>query len=399
MTLKKLYTISVILSPLLMLYKSPVGFMDFGTFFIILTIILNICSLHNQLNICFPNEWILYILYIIVGTGIALLITFNYVVVIALIPRIAKNILYVLILLTSYKNNIFDIALGKKLYKILVLISTFYIYVQTFAAKIMNTIFWGYIPGLVWKKSYVQDILLTDPRAFRPSSFFYEPSHYFIFVFLALVLYMFEKKKCGIYKLFSAIFISGGIVLSASSMGILFVALIWLYWIIWQLFSNRFGDRTELIFIVICFLGLITASLLLRIPWIVNALTRVFDLGYTGGNAIIGRGMGYYEITQMPLANLIFGYGYGNVGNNYYPSLVFNFLSMGIIGIVFTFYIYFKIYHRCQSGVPKLAFMIYIALCFYSEIFMSLYLLFFMSFFMNKMIHPFSSKFMKGRQI
>ena len=396
LTLKRLYTLTIVLSPLLMPYKSVISFMDMGTFLIIIVATMNILALHNRLNISLPQIWIAYIIYMLISMVISLMLSSQLVEASARMVRLCKNILFIYIFLISYKNNIFDFQYGMKIYKIAVIITSIYIYLQTFAAKVLNFLLWGYIPGLVWKTSYVKDILLTSPQSFRPSSLFYEPSHYFIFVFLALIFCMFERKKCGLRNLFLSIFISGGIVLSTSSMGILFVASIWCVWILWQLLNNRTENRTELIFIIICFSLLILTVIIIKTPWISNAIIRVFDKRYVGGNAIAGRGMGYYEITQMPLLNLILGYGYGNVGANYYPSLVYNFLSMGLIGLVLTFHIFFYTYHKCTKKVIKFAFIIYVLLCFYGEIFMSLYLLFFMSFFMNQITNKTHEESSKG---
>lgn len=137
-----------------------------------------------------------------------------------------------------------------------------------------------------------------------------------------------------------------------------------------------------LLFVSVAFVGAIIVAF--NSTRVVNALARVFDAGYEGGNAIAGRGTGYYEILHMPIHNFIFGYGYGNVGNNYYPSIAFNFLCLGTIGSLLVFIIFYNMYNKLYTREEKLAFIAYIALCFYGEIFMSHYLLFFMSMFMRK---------------
>lgn len=380
--LKKMYTLTIVLLPILSMYRGIGSSIDFGTICVLGLFFLNVLYTREKIVLSIPQEWGCYLVYVIMITlGV---IVWDNVNGIQMISRLFKNVLYTVVLLISYENGFYISGYAKKAYTITTIYSTTYIYIQSFVARFFNRILWGYIPGLVKKISYVEDINRTTPSTFRPSSIFYEPSHYFIYVFVTLILLLFCEERCNAKRLALALFISGGIVLSTTSMGIIFVAIIWLCWVAWKSLKNYRNKRTEIMFLVVCTMGAMASLILLNSQRVINALERVFDTGYTGGNAIAGRGMGYYEIIKMPIINAIFGYGYGNVGSEYYPSMAFNFLCIGAIGCFLLFVIFYNIYIKILLKEEKISFIAYIAMCFYGEIFMSYYLLFFMSMFMYK---------------
>lgn len=381
--MKRMYTLSVVLLPFFSLYRGIGYSIDLGTLFVVVCFSLNLIVSRERIKIPRTKEWYFYIAYILIGMVCLFLVGNPIQEKTEILQRVMKNILYILIFLFSYQNKYFEIKVGKKIYSIMVIISTMYLYMQAFCARILNVILWAYIPNLVKKYSYVQDIQITDPAAFRPSALFYEPSHYFIFVYVALIFYMFQEQKCRAKNILCAMFVSGGVVLSTTSMGILFVGIIWGIWCVWQIYRAYMNKRVDGLFIVTGMSGIVAICIALNSSRIMNALIRVFDTEYEGGNAIEGRGMGYYEILQMPLKNFVFGYGYGNVENNYYPSVAFNFLCLGLVGSILILCIYFKIYSMLSLREEKIAFIAYVVLCFYGEIFMSFYLLFFMSIFAN----------------
>lgn len=381
---RKAYTVAIVLLPLLAIYKGIGNSIDLGTLCVLILFLGNVFIVRKRIKVLFPQDWMIYLLYMVIITTIVTCGTKGSLELAQIALRLMKNVMYIVLFLVACENEFYMINFGKKIYMFVVGITTMYVYLQVFAAKYMNNILWGYIPQLVKKTSYVDDIRRTAPSAFRPSSLFYEPSHYFIYVFVALVMLLFSEKKCNLRKMTFAMIVTGGVILSTTSMGILFVAMLWFVWGIWKVYQNYQKKKTEIVFLIVCILVILGAAVMLNSAKVLNALERVFDASYKGGNAIAGRGMGYFEITQMPLLNFFLGYGYGNVGSDYYPSMAYNFLSMGLVGSLLIFVLYYNIYKKMTLREEKIAFFVYVILCFYGEIFMSYYLCFFMCMFMYK---------------
>lgn len=183
--------------------------------------------------------------------------------------------------------------------------------------------------------SYYRDWILTGVRdiehMYRPSAFFLEPSHFTQYSFVALLLLLFHEKV----RINTAIWISMGILLTTSGMGIILVSCIWGGFLFKTIQRSSFSKK---IFRTIAFsivLGVIFC-VLYHIPFFKAALARIISpIAYStqGYNAIWGRTL-YWNTYISPLRGkeLLFGLGYVNQPAEYFTGLMELIYCAGILG-------------------------------------------------------------------
>lgn len=129
-------------------------------------------------------------------------------------------------------------------------------------------------------------------KFYRPSAFFLEPSHMFIFMFIPLTLLMFAPNQSRKERWLS-ILISVGIVFSTSGMGIVTVIALWLLYLgkrkgLHRRFSiKKLLQPKTLFFFMLAGVGLIV--LYLEVPFFQNSINRIIGSGADYSNAIEGR--------------------------------------------------------------------------------------------------------------
>lgn len=379
---KTIFTTSVVLIPILSMYKFIGSFIDLGLVLTTVTLLITLATHKDRIKLKRPlTPWVLYVFIIWASTFFAVFFPFSSSLS-TIIGRALRNILCVLIFIAGSSGNCFNGEKAKKIYLFVVKAATLYIFFQTFAARLFNIVVPGYVGLLIRKVSYVVDLQLTSASTFRPSSFFYEPSHYFIYVVVAFTVFLFSRKDKQ--NIFWACLISGGIILSGSGMGVLSVGMLWGIWFIQLLLKTLKCRKISVYHAAIVGFLCLAIFLLARSTRFSNILIRIFDDKAQGGSAISGRASGYLAMQSMPVFNLLFGYGFGNLpmnfysSLNFYPSFLYNFLCMGILGTGVTFLALRNVYKRVNNWSAKLGFFVYILLCFYGETFMSTYLVFFM---------------------
>ena len=185
------------------------------------------------------------------------------------------------------------------------------------------------------------------PNAFyRPSAFFLEPSHLFLYAFPLLFVTLFNPQNRH-KNIACAAMISLSMILSSSGMGVLVV------FGAWGLFIG-FRDREPGVYRVlnifrkrnmlqtICFVILFVSALVF-IPFMQNSVIRIF-VNEGGSTAIEGR----TKIAMIALANMTFPQALtgieditGSFGYNM-PGFMATLYSQGLIGIVLSYEVYVK---------------------------------------------------------
>ena len=189
---------------------------------------------------------------------------------------------------------------------------------------------------------------------YRPSAFFLEPSHLFMYSFPALVLSLFGKNKKRKDWIITLL-ITFAIVLSTSGMGIAVTAVAWGAFFLLSneengtySFKNIFRKRNLIM------VGVILSVVVLAIvfvPFVRNSVIRIFSSS-EGSTAIAGRtALATRELKKMTSLEWIFG-----VADNT-KALSFNvpgFMAMaykyGVIGIVFSYEFYVKSILKLNVG-------------------------------------------------
>lgn len=186
---------------------------------------------------------------------------------------------------------------------------------------------------------------------YRPSGFFLEPSHVFLYFFpsIAFLLYM---PKFNIRRIIGAIILSLGVVLSTSGMGIAVVAGLWAIYILLYSakgnkenkpqFSNLFTKRT-LIIIAVFLCALVLAYFTVDI--VRNTVNRIF-INDSGSTAIAGRvRRTLNHLKKMSARDILIGYS-NDVAVSEFEFNVAGFFAtlfkQGIIGVILSYWFYLR---------------------------------------------------------
>lgn len=191
---------------------------------------------------------------------------------------------------------------------------------------------------------------------YRPSAFFLEPSHAYLYMFPHLVFFLFSEKDKK-HSLYPAIFISLGLVLSTSGMGIVAAAAIWiLYFILRDKESGSFSVknifRPEVLKIFAAFIALFIV-LMIVVPFFREAVTRIFIPKEVGGSsAIEGRIKKALQLLDgMTLKDYINGVRDNTSGITFnIPGFADVLYRHGIIGMVLSYSVY--VFAVFKSSLP-----------------------------------------------
>lgn len=190
---------------------------------------------------------------------------------------------------------------------------------------------------------------------YRPSAFFLEPAHVYLYMFPYLILLLFDEKldKKAVWM---ALLISCGIFLSTSGMGIGAVMGIWALFLVSRnekdgTFSlkNIFRKRN---LIIIGIMAVVFILAVIYVPFVGRAVRRVFVPGKTGSTAITGRiseALGMVS-TMTPL-QWLFGVADNTHGIEFHiPGVLDVLYRHGVIGFVLSYELYVKCI--CKLSFP-----------------------------------------------
>lgn len=207
-------------------------------------------------------------------------------------------------------------------------------------------------------------IAVTGKRIsfYRPSSIFLEPSHFAIFCIPVIVTTLFSRTGDEKRERLIALFVSGGVLLSTSGMGIGIVTLCWAFYLVFffgqkgkartvewkKLFSNR-SIMLAVLFVFVMFL------LLAFVPFLRKSVTRIFFSGAgSKHSAIEGRTLtGINSLKLMQGIRKLIGFGdiYDisdwNMAAFFFVTFRFGWLGTALF---YSFYVYslFKLRREAQ---------------------------------------------------
>lgn len=186
---------------------------------------------------------------------------------------------------------------------------------------------------------------------YRPSAFFLEPSHMFLYLFPHLLLSLFSRNTVP-RKNIIALLITIGLLLSTSGMaiGVLFGA--WfVYFILYNKRTHKISIKTVLITKnIINFIVLIVLLIVLyfNVPFIQASISRIITGSAGSVSAISGRTTrGVALIRNLAGAEFWFGVSDNIVGINFNLSgLVATMYKYGIIGVVLSYMFFFQVLRK-----------------------------------------------------
>ncbi len=183
-------------------------------------------------------------------------------------------------------------------------------------------------------------------RFYRPSAFFLEPSHMFIYMFTPLLLLLLSK-KFGRKERNLSLLLTTGMVFSTSGMGIMMAIGIWMVFLGKQGKDHAFTlanyFRPEVIIVLMALL-IIVVVMFLRVPFFHNSIVRIIGSGDDYTNAISGRvSSGNRLLREMHGMQLLFGTGDSLAGIEFnMAGFHATMYQYGIIGVILSYIFYLQ---------------------------------------------------------
>lgn len=239
---------------------------------------------------------------------------------------------------------------------------------------------------------------------YRPSAFFLEPSHLFLYTFPVLGLYLLLPNMTA-KRLRCAILLTIGILLSTSGMGIVVAIGFWglyltLYWDKRRhnMFSLNAMFSARTLFIVIA-LVLVLVFLYLSIPVFHSSVSRIFvnDSGSTAIEGRVRRAIKY--IQEIDGFAMLFGSANGVSGLDFNRAGFFaTYIKTGLIGVVLTYWFYGQGLLRLRGAYFWLSFVILVISFFTAHTHGTFYMIFFVMFLLNGYYENTSKKYNRMEQ-
>jgi hypothetical protein len=378
-----IFTVYVVLLPVLGVIKSPIKGIDLGT---CLCLLLSIFILkENKFRISKNLSVILLLAYIIVGTMFSFMLqgTIN---TMGILRATKLIVLVILILLVGY-NRLFDYSFALKVLKLISISAVVFIVIQYSVYYMCGIVVTGGLEKIAVTDTYLlRDYEKLARTFYRPSSFFLEPAHFaqYLLLYLCYSIFGFDNSDKVFYNWKMTLLLIAGIVLSTSGLGI-GLACLMVGIRFFQIITRRFSITTLKKLLVLSVALLFLSALLLQTDLVINTLNRVFTSNISGGgNAVSARTIGYQYYLDLPFIYKFIGMGYGNVPSGvYFNSLAYILYCCGFIGIIFLTAFFYVTYHNAR-GFQRKFLIIYFVLLFVADIFTPHWICFYFPFVLSK---------------
>lgn len=348
---QKIFTILIVLLPFLYQYRSPVGAVSLGEF-LLLPIMLLLLTKNIKKTVKYKpfNGLYTYMIIAVLTSMVSSVQTFfSYSEFSTILFRI---IYYSVLIYIAYDNC--DVDYGLHIAEYSAIIFSLYAMLQFIVHSIYGTILptvintnWVFSPEIGLRINYD----LYYKYTYRASSLFLEPSYFSLFSGLGLTSSLFNIKKKK-ENIIGALIITLGIIVSASSAGLMLIVINWFFYFVYSYVGKKkkFTYKTLLItlvfmtFAVYVFSSSMSTTLLTR-----TASGGSFNNRVTRG-FIIAKDMNLFQQT--------FGVGINNLENfvkfksistlydevnlNYVSSLIGTYICSGIITLICYIRFYIK---------------------------------------------------------
>lgn len=331
-----IYTAIIFSIPFLQIYASPIPMISLPEFLMILVIIASFLNRgidFKDINRIFL-PFILYLGLQIVCYFILFLVSKSNAAFDSFGTCLRLCFYYVVIFFSNFK--LFNKKFGLSLFKVLALILSIYGLIQVLFANCFGLYLINYIPllpdmGGIGGKTYHS--IITNAEfgiTFRPYSFFREPSHFAIYILLALFVILFEKEK-SVFDYFLSGILSISIIFTLSSTGIVGLFAIFLFLILKKFITQR-NKRLQIgisfglfILISVCVLRFTSLGSYFIKKTFNNDISIDGLLSSSRFNAILEM------FDTKDIIPLLFGNGMQQK-SNYLPSFGIVYYGLGVVG-------------------------------------------------------------------
>ncbi len=318
-------------------YISPIPGVDLGTFFVLVFAFL---MLHDKRKKTYklPKSLLILLVYTFLTTVIGLT-GYMYSEPISILLRLFKYLLVLIIMIgvgfpTYFEEGVFMNYLRKASFIVVgyaMVQSLFYFFTGVNLPGTFGPTKVDYTPD----ESAVAAVSSALDYFYRPTSFFYEPSHAAYFMCPYLCYLLFINKDLSDKKIRNAaIFMSLGILVTTSGQGLVSLVACWGIWTLKEL--KKFNVKA----IILLVLAITFIIVNFDVYKIVERVITTDE--YSGIDARKG---GYDIMKETSIYKLILGFGYGNYDQTiYYSSLAEIITCTGIVGLILVINMYLRIY-------------------------------------------------------
>ena len=187
---------------------------------------------------------------------------------------------------------------------------------------------------------------------YRPSAFFLEPSHMFLYVFPHIFIMLFSPGKSR-WKLQKGILLSVGIVLTTSGMGLMTVAFAWAaFYALTSGKANKLSVKNLVKpknFLILCIFAVAAVLAVIYVPTVRRSFMRIIDPSNSG--AIAGRTrLSRQLITSLGLKGWLIGVTNTLEGIEFnMPGFSATVYKFGLIGVVLSYTTYVYGIAKCKN--------------------------------------------------
>lgn len=346
----KLLGWSIILLPILNVYKGLTSYVELGTTLVIVAFVITCIKNRRIVFIGNFKIWIYLYIYAIVMFPFSFslanrTVSLNYAVL-----RLMQDILCAVICYITIVNGWLDGDWMYKWYRVFVIIVIVAGVAQFFSYYIfhknLNLIYINAIANTRYEE--ILQRAYSNKGLYRPRSVFLEPAHFFEYIWIYLVYSLFSKNKKN--RIVNIVFAVLGTLITGSGQGL--ALLVFLVGIICLLgFDGKIHvSRKE---VLLRFLPLLLVGFSINIPFIYQAIDRMINLQRVGGNAIVGRSAGYIYFMRLGTLQKIIGCGYANTRGSYQTSISFILNGLGAIGLLLIVSIFFVLFRKARTFSSK----------------------------------------------
>ena len=232
-------------------------------------------------------------------------------------------------------------------------LAVIYIILQTLVFYLFGRVLPPFI-NILTKENYSRILSAEYHKSlglFRPMSFFYEPAHFSEYAIIYLCFALFGKRKKP--DTFGALFVTAGILLSTSGVGIMAAVFVWGCCFFCRVFRAE-NTRLKQQYLCLLCLFVVCIPVVLSIEIFRNAFLRLLSPETGGaGAATIRIFPGYVLFQNMSMFNKLFGIGFGNTFNGpFLNGFVYLLIGGGIVGVIL-FVRFFVAMYRYATGAGR----------------------------------------------
>ncbi len=380
-TINHIYTFILVSSPLLFLYGIGVSNITLVDFFLLALNMIFMIRIFIDGKIMVFTNLMPFLFYIVV---LSLVTTID-------MDSTMRTLRYVfyLVNIVFFTKKYFDYRVGVKIYRYISLVSTVFLFIQIITYKLVGI----YLPGVVLSANlvasdlYNYDLVLQNAYYKRFMSFFAEPSHFAIYVLGYITILLFSEIGFSGFRkkdMIEFAFLSLGVVLSTSILGVMVLGAMSLIWLMVFVFNrkknykNIFG-LTLFFLVVISFMFFLQNTTAFEYFSNSSVLNRQAE-GRFGGYSIFG----YQEASTL---EIIFGRGMVGMpiisNSGFLPSFPLLYYYFGFIGLILFFITFIPYFLNLKVNVSKALIICLFGIALGSELLLGIFILVFIPLIIN----------------